>query len=479
MALPWLAQALRAETIALQAHRPIRVRTDAPSLDRVVDALRDRRARDATWPFRVLWTADPDIQEVPLTALRARVPIMTLPGLPALTNPNRLRVPTPDALRAWGVRYVVSDRPTPPNNDFVDEGAIGPFHLFRNESYRGLATAPDGVRVEVTKFEDDEVRLQVRGAPADGAEIRLAMAWYPRLRAREDGRAIDVLRLPEAPGAPPMLVGLRVHDGEVVLRPDRALPGTALGFLVSILSIAGLVVVTRVGRSTRVDGALARARVAMSARWARVPIDRLSWRHVLWVGGGASTLALATALGLGRARTASPLLRGFGGDRAAVAYTDLEGGHRTACLESLALRQWRCALDALEEGVPRVQVSTAMDPAAPGEAWAFGRPFSAIRVEDPRGRGVVHVTVRGFAAGGFLHVRMAGVGVAPAKLTVVRPGAAPVDVPIVHGWSTVALPGDRTSSALDFAFRFEAPGGIAFHPTVDDEPSNPRTAQVP
>jgi hypothetical protein len=118
-----------------------------------------------------------------------------------------------------------------------------------------------------------------------------------------------------------------------------------------------------------------------------------------------------------------------------------------------------------------------MDPPAPGESWSFGRPFTALRVEEHQGRGVLHVAVRGFEAGRFLHVRMEGVGPMPSAMTASR-GGAPIAVPIVHGWSTVALDG-ADADAIDFALRFEAPGGLAFRATVDDDATNPKTAQVP
>jgi hypothetical protein len=333
----------------------------------------------------------------------------------------------------------------------------------------------------VTKFEDDEVRLRVQGAPADGAELRLAIAWYPRFRATEDGRAIELHPLPEAPGAPPMLVGLRARDGEIVLRPDRALPGTGLGFFVTALAIAGLVVVARAGRSPRLDPLLARLRDRLEVTRERLAekasLERASWRSVLLVGGGASLLALLAVVGLGRALARSPLPRGFLGDRSVVTRTELDGSRPQRCDESLALRQWLCDGGALEDGVARVQLATAMDPPAPGESWSFGRPFTAVRVEEHQGRGVLHVAVRGFEAGRFLHVRMEGVGPMPSAMTASR-GGAPIAVPIVHGWSTVALDG-ADADAIDFALRFEAPGGLAFRATVDDDATNPKTAQVP
>lgn len=481
LAMPFAAAALRQASLAFARERPIRVRTDPPSLERVTGALAERRARDPAWPFRVLWTADANIQEVPAIALRARVPVMTLPGLPALTNQNRLRVATPEALRAWGVRYVVSDRASPPAPGYVLDATIGPYQLFRDDAYPGFVAAPPGVTAQVTAFDDEEVRIRVQGAPAGGAELRLAMAFYPRFRAHQDGQSIAVRALPERPGEPAMLVSVRARDGEIVLRPDAALPGTLAGFAITLLSLASLAALSFAHRAPQFSAALRGIPASLRLGAISRAIDRASFRDVGFAAGAALAVALLVVLA-GRPRSSSPLPRAFGGDGGAVYRTGPAGEARARCAEHPLHRQWLCEAPG-DDDVAVVQIATATDPPAPGEAWGIGRPFTGVRVEERAGRAIVHVVVRGFGAGRALHVRMEPVGAPPASLSATRGALPAVAIPIVHGWATVPLVaggGDGGGGdAIDFALRFDAPGGLTFRARVDDDARNPPTAQVP
>lgn len=151
-------------------------------------------------------------------------------------------------VRAFGVRWVIGDRPIEGRDDYLRlVRRFGDLHVYEVEGAdpadRVTVLGPGRARIE--HFEDELIRIRVEGA---GEDTRLAVhvARHPRWEATIDGRSIPVagghLGLPRAD-----LIHLPVTDGVVELRYRRG-PAVLIGVLLTFLAAVGLGLLALVGR---------------------------------------------------------------------------------------------------------------------------------------------------------------------------------------------------------------------------------------
>ncbi len=220
---------------------------------------------------------------------RTGVPVVDFGWMSANFLGLRPREWSAQGLRDWNVRFVFSLQATPPLAGMVDRFSAGRYHLWEVPDYDDhFVTAPAGVTIEGLKLDHDRIEFVVKNAPAQGVDVTVRNAFFPRWRIRSG--ATDLRPTPPHPGARPRQEQLMVHatNGTVVLSCDATMPRAYLGWLVTLLGVGLALVVASPERRQQ-------AVRQWQARWPRLR----TWASERWathrprlVGGLAAVVAL-------------------------------------------------------------------------------------------------------------------------------------------------------------------------------------------
>lgn len=204
-------------------------------------------------------------------------------------------------LRAFGVRWVIGDRPVEGRDDYLRLlRRFGALHVYEISRFspQGRVTMLGPGRARIEHFSDERVSIQIEGA-GDESRVVLHVARFPTWTATMNGRPVPIggghLGLPRAD-----LNHVSVTDGELELRYHRGAEYT-IGALCTLLAalILGLI-----GVALRAPGLRAR----MSRLRFVVVISRLrpSTRAVMLCGVCVAALsALVLAGGSSERQTAT------------------------------------------------------------------------------------------------------------------------------------------------------------------------------
>jgi len=181
--------------------------------------------------------------------------------------------------RALSVAYVVSLHPLSRPNLKL-ETRFGSVWVYRFTDYRPQRYTLTGPgQVEVKEFSEERIHLKLSGT-GPASRLRVHVANYPRWRARQDGRTLAIREAPVYDTSYPMLMEVKVGDGDLVF--EYVVRGAdAAGSLASVLGIGIVVLLVLVER-----------RPALAA-WLRL---RLGWiapplvRHAGWAALAAALL---------------------------------------------------------------------------------------------------------------------------------------------------------------------------------------------
>lgn len=258
---------------------------------------------------------------------RTGVPVVDFGWMSANFLATRPREWSLQGLRDWNVRYVFSLQATPPLAGMTERFSSGRYHLWEVADYDDhFVTAPAGVTVEGLKLGPDRIEFVVKGAPADGVDVIIRNAYFPRWQIRSG--ATDLRPTPPHPGARPRQDQLLVHatNGTVVLSCDATMPRALLGWLVTAVGLAlALVVASPARRRQIVDrwqAWLPRARVAVADRWAT---------HRARIGAGLAAAVVLAALVVYYRGTSDLMLPPLPGPGMTVAFQPGNKGAARGC----------------------------------------------------------------------------------------------------------------------------------------------------
>jgi len=463
---PTLGRVVRDGRERLLAGRPDRTLQERESFEALGRALADRRQREPS-PFRVHFVPKMDAEHTLSLAVASGVPVLHTEYAGPIFLKNRMQNPSADEERAWGARYAVVERGTSRPPPWVLDERIGVFDLLKDPENPGIVRPPPGVRVEVLAFRDDEVRLRITGARPEGADLRLAIGWYPRFRATEDGRVLPIAEIPAVPNGNAKQMAIHVTNGDVVLRPTRLLPGTTLGRVGTGLGFALLLafLVVRVFPE----------RVRRLGEKA-APLGARALRARAWVGDRAprAVLVFFAVVVLVRiaSKPAAPKtleVTSLYGDRQAVQRTDRPTGTTTSCTRSVLTRDWSCSSTS-PKAVGRIAtiVSASAFEGVSTPTWVIGAPWPGLRIEEREGDAELDISLAG-SCQKFLHPRVSGgIPVSPV-LTIGK-----TNYPIA--WTSVSTIDLRNApeGPATLHLAFPAPTSIALAFDCDDNPEPPK-----
>ncbi|MBI2392677.1 MAG: hypothetical protein HYV09_24035 [Deltaproteobacteria bacterium] len=470
LAVPTFGRVIRDGRDRLLSGKPDRVILEREPFEALAKAIAARKERETT-PFRVHYVPRYDGEHIVTLAVASGVPVVhTEYGGPIFLK-NRMVNPSYEEERAWGARFVVVSHGDTRPKPWVLEERIGPFDLLRDPTNPGIVQPPPGVQVAVPVFRDDEIRLQVSGAPPEGADVRLAIAFYPRFKATQAGRTLTVMQVPALAGSTMMQMLVRVQNGEVVIRPSRMLTGAALGRDFSVLGAAAVVVFL-----------LARAYPERARRLAERagPLVRAAQRLRAWLASHERSvvpIALSALLGaIGARFVARPpapetlQLGGLFGYRNAVVRVDRATTSSTTCKRSLITRDWTCA--SVNPKTPWRVAAVVSRTVTEGNftpAWPVGAPWSGFRIEDREGAAEISVDLEG-SCRKFLHPRVNGPG------SVVQLHLVIGEKDYVIPWTAVSTIDLRDAPAAPATLRatFGMAANVSVRFECDDKPETPK-----
>ncbi len=438
------------------------VKLDDPiAFERLTATLERLRAQDPD-AFRVHFGAQTNAFASMALALRSGTPITATFHPPGQFLANRPQTNDPAELRAWGVKYLVYDAGLAVLPYWKEIERVGPYKIYRDQEFPGLVRAPKGVSIAVARFDDEELRFRVHGAPPEGVDVQVGVAFYPRFRALLEGKPLEVGRGAARKDGPEDQIRLHVSDGEVVLRPDGRLPSSRVAWAATGAGAAMwlLLLVLRVSARART-----RARTLLERRTAWLEHAQASFTPERAAAAVLASLALFT-LGLAQVRpiSASPRPYAFFGDRHAVRRNDVE------CPQSKTTRRWVCG-EPFESVDAEVYFSVANEPTA--SLWPQGDNWSALRVVEREGQSTLQVRFRKMQVSRWIHVRMAPVGIMPFSAELRVGTGKPLPIGLKHGWATVDT-GQTGVSDVYVELRFASRGGLDLALASDGSSESPK-----
>ena len=354
-------------------------------------------------------------------------------------------------VRAFGVRWVVGDRPIEGREGYLEPvRTFGGLHVYEVRDFVSRRVTSLGrARVELLRFEDELIRLRVSGA-APGDRLAVHVSRHPGWVATQEGRGLPVagghLGLPRAD-----LIHLPASDGVIELRYTR--PASYLvGALIALFAALGLGLLALSGQ---VLPLLARNRawggVLRRARRLPGPVRALAAAALL-------ALLVAGPLALGRGHEAGSEEEAPARATGELLVDRLDGASVRSMLagqEERVARRWDGRFGALLP--PRVLVDRHV------EALDLGNPRRVIAVRPEVGEGVALSFdigllrgVRGFIARGGRGRERTSVAVRVGRVDLGRAEAAELG-----RWAEVALVAERPESRLELVVTTEGPPGRA------------------
>jgi hypothetical protein len=311
---------------------------------RVFRWLKERRAEDRSpllWRAAVIWKTNWR-HAVWGEGLNTGVPIVDPNQVPSNFFKIRPREENARGFNDWNIKFVLTDSASAPFDGTEERFSSGPYHVWEVVPFDArYAIAPAGVQVTDIELTGERIGFHVEGAPADGAEIQLRTAAFPRWRARQDGRWLKVsARLPR-PDALPYQEQLVVNarNGDVVMTCDGTMPGYYSGLLVTVAAAVGIGMGASSRKRERLEGALHKGR-----EWASRVAEtaRHRWQkgaRLAVVAGLVALLALGIVVRLrGTRELSGAALEGLG-DFDVLTYVD---GHLKSCSPTFWRGQFTC-----------------------------------------------------------------------------------------------------------------------------------------
>lgn len=323
-----------------QGPRPERSHTD-PDYLKAFDYLRQKRRADPSgtpWRTSIHWNRMKHAAwiEGDLTG----VPVVEFIAMSAAFLGIRPREISEQGFHDWNIRYAVTDHGNAPWAGLNKVFTSGPYVVWEVPKYDDrYVVAPDGVTIRNLALVGDEIRFDVEGAPAEGVDVQVRCAWFPRWKATVAGATVPVTAVPPHPGALPKQeqIGLRVKNGHVVIACNGTMPGAVRGVVLSTLALAGVVALAKGARRRRLGtlsmSGLARARAALGQLTEKVPPMR--------VAAGFAVVLLVGYVAIGRRGTRhllEPPLEGMG-MRVSL---KKPAGEPVACASAVLMGAYRC-----------------------------------------------------------------------------------------------------------------------------------------
>ncbi|MCC6644650.1 MAG: hypothetical protein IT374_03635 [Polyangiaceae bacterium] len=323
-----------------QGPRPARSHTD-PDYLRAFDYLRQKRQADPSgtpWRTSIHWNRMKHAAwtEGDLTG----VPVVEFIAMSAAFLGIRPREISEQGFHDWNIRYSVTDHGTAPWAGMTKVFSSGPYVVWEVPKYDDrFVVAPAGVTIKGLALVGDEIRFDVEGAPAEGADVQVRCAWFPRWKATVAGAAVPITAVPPHAGALPKQeqIGLRVKNGHVVIACTGVMPGALRGMALSAFALAGVIALGKGARRRRLGALLTssldRARERLGELTARVTPARLA--------AGAAVVLLVGYVAVGRRGTRhllAPPLEGMG---LRVSLKKASGGP-VSCVSALPMGAYFC-----------------------------------------------------------------------------------------------------------------------------------------
>jgi len=397
---------------------------DEPEYRLLEVALQRLRANDRD-AYRGYFAARANPHAAMALALRTGVPLIAMNNPPGLFLMNRPQIGDLDGVRAWAAKYFIVDATATVSANWKEVERVGRYRIYRDDGFLGMARGPKGVTVTTTRFDDREIRLRVAGAPPGGADVQLAVAYYPRFRAFQNGLPLTIEAAPSRTDGPNDQLKVHAVDGEVVFHPNGSLPSSARAWTGTFVGIGlfGLLLAARFSSGFR-------ARLSRGEARRRALVDRLRAAATPRRSAAAMAISLAVfVLGtaLPRAPSARPRLRAFFEDRFGVRRNDV------ACPQSWGTRKWICGDP--NESQAEVQHTVSSEP-APG-FWPQGDSWSSLRIVEREGKSNIRVRFRRMQLSRWVHVRMAPHDDLPSAIGLRVGNGQLIPVTVKHGWMTV------------------------------------------
>jgi hypothetical protein len=301
------------------------------------------------------------------------LPTLHLSPIPDLLLRERIENATPESLKRFDVRWIVSLGRAPVIGDPATEKVFGTYHIRELAEWDGqFARIERGTgSVKTVRLDDEAVEIEVT-APGP-VLVALGTGFYPRWQARTaSGIEEPVYALPSTPDSTLHVVSAWVQPGRTIFTCDGPLPsdghGRVLSLVAALAGAAGVIVWSR--RRWR----LAVLRV-IARLLARKPVA-ISWLRDVGVPAVVVVLFVRGCVAL-EGRTPA-LLVGSGVRASAQVEARVAGGQWQTCNYSPLAGHYRC------DGLVTVADGTVnmLNDAPP--SWAFVSPsIDALADRDP------------------------------------------------------------------------------------------------
>lgn len=204
-----------------------------------------RRANSSTF-YRISYELDRHNHLMMGAPVHNRTPYYKVGYTPAKLFKHVTETTEDPLYRALSVAYVVSLHPLS-RPGLKLETNFGSIWVYRFTGYRPeryTLTGPG--KVKVLEFSEERIRLELSGTGA-GSRLKVHVANYPRWRARQGGKTLQINDAPVYGTTYPMLMEVKVGDGELVF--DYVVRGVdALGSLLFVVGIGVVALLALVER---------------------------------------------------------------------------------------------------------------------------------------------------------------------------------------------------------------------------------------
>ena len=193
---------------------------------------------------------------------------------------ERMTDTTPESLRRFGVRWIVKRAGRPAAGDPESEARFGTYVVRTVPGWDGSFAHLErgGGRVRVTNLENDRVVVELTDTD-EPALVSFAMGYYPRWRARHEGRNVPLYGLKSSERSEARVVAAWIPPGRTVLTADAPLPSDTRGrtpsMLAGLAAAAFLIVSLVPALRRRSRRAFARASMRVRAQRGSIVVGSL------------------------------------------------------------------------------------------------------------------------------------------------------------------------------------------------------------
>jgi len=346
--------------------------------------IKERRDADpSATPWRVVLLDRFDLRSHPhwfwAQGIETGTPIVDYGWVSANFIGFRPRELNETAVRDWNIRYAVGVGSQMPFPNATQAFKSGSYRVWELSGYDdNFVVAPPGVSVSNLRIEDDFIRFNVSGAPAEGAKLKVRSAWFPRWQAFQGDQTLQVLGELPQPGAKPRQeqLAVQVHDGEVTLACTKTMPRFWSGFSLSLLTLIGSVWLVTKKHHLRVESLISKLSGSLGLRLkhlgdrAMTIFSRRRWLR--WTALAFALLLLVAARMRGTTDLLVPAIESVGLDMHVLS----EEG-RNHCLPEPHLGRYECIL----EGEPIATLRGGIgETTVPDDSGEYGKKWPANQI---------------------------------------------------------------------------------------------------